>query len=131
MAKDITNNACRVFVVDDEILIATTLAAILRDHGFDCTYFTDPRKVLEMIGPRPPHVLVSDVMMPGLTGIDLAFEVWKVCPDCRVFLMSALDSVEHMLPQRPPRGAKFQFFNKPFHPEQLLNALESQISFGS
>jgi DNA-binding NtrC family response regulator len=70
-------------------------------------------------------------MMPGLTGIDLAFEVWKVCPECRVFLMSALDSVEHMLPQRPPHSPKFQFFNKPFHPEQLLNALESRISFGT
>jgi DNA-binding NtrC family response regulator len=126
-----TNNACRVYVVDDEMLIASALDAMLKDRGFDSTYFTDPRKVLESILPCPPHVLISDVMMPGLTGIDLAFEVWKICPDCRVFLMSALDSVEHMLPQRLPHGAKFQFFNKPFHPEQLLNALESRISFGS
>jgi hypothetical protein len=35
------------------------------------------------------------------------------------------------LPQQPPHGVTFQFFNKPFHPEQLLNALKLQISFGS
>jgi DNA-binding NtrC family response regulator len=120
-----TKNPCRVYVVDDEILIASTLDAVLRESGFDSRYFTDPRKVLESILSCPPHVLISDVMMPGLSGIDLVYEVWKVCPDCRVFLMSALDSVEHMLPQRPPHSASFEFFRKPFHPDQLLNALES------
>jgi len=49
VAKSMINNACRVYVVDDEVLIAITLAAILKDHGFDCTYFTDPLKVLETI----------------------------------------------------------------------------------
>ena len=80
-----TKNRCRVYVVDDEILIASTLNAILRESGFDSRYFTDPRKVLESILSCPPHVLISDVMMPGLSGIDLVHEVWKVVQTAEFF----------------------------------------------
>ena len=69
------NDACRVYVVDDEPLIAITLAAILIDHGYEAIFFTDPHEVLAIVAQCAPAFLVSDVTMPGLTGIELAMKL--------------------------------------------------------
>jgi CheY-like chemotaxis protein len=100
----------RVFVVDDEPLIARTLAAILTDCGYDAMFFTDPLGALEVVGKGWPAFLVSDVTMPGLTGIQLAMEVRKRSPNCRIFLMSALDSIEAELKKAGAKAQEFQIF---------------------
>jgi CheY-like chemotaxis protein len=56
----------QVYVVDDEPLIARTLAAVLTDYGYDVTFFTDPLEVLKAVVSESPAFLVSDVAMPGL-----------------------------------------------------------------
>jgi CheY-like chemotaxis protein len=113
----------RVFVVDDEPLIAKTLAAILSECGYDAMFFTDPLEALEVVANGSPAFLVSDVTMPGLTGIQLAMEVRKRCPNCRIFLMSALDSVEAGLKQAGAEAQDFRIFRKPFCPGDLLDAM--------
>jgi FixJ family two-component response regulator len=72
-----------VYVVDDEPPIASTLATILIDHGYDVKFFTDPLDVLAVVRPGSPAILVSDVTMPGLTGVELAMSVLEKCPSCR------------------------------------------------
>lgn len=79
---------CSVYVVDDEVLIAHTLASILMDNGYEVICFTDPLEVLTAIGPGSPAILVSDVVMPGITGIELAMKVREKCPACRIFRSS-------------------------------------------
>jgi CheY-like chemotaxis protein len=63
----------RIFVVDDEYVIATTLATILKRSGFDAVSFTEP---LEALGSaafeKAPDLLISDVSHAGHEGIDLA-----------------------------------------------------------
>jgi CheY-like chemotaxis protein len=57
----------RVYVVDDEPLIASTLAAILSDSGYEVEFFTNPLVALAAVAPGLPAILVSDVTMPDLT----------------------------------------------------------------
>lgn len=65
----------RVFVVDDEDVIASTLAMILRySGGFHATFFNSPTEALEAARCDPPDLLVSDVVMPALAGIELALK---------------------------------------------------------
>jgi DNA-binding NtrC family response regulator len=128
------NGGNQVYVVDDEPLIASTLTAILIDYGYDATMFTDPLDVLAEVRPGAPAILVSDVTMPGITGIELAMRVLERCPGCRILLMTALDSIEALLASGGAGQYEFSVLRKPFHPTALFDAIHrllhaSQPSF--
>src|ERR1700689_1609725 len=67
-----------IFVVDDEPVIASSLAAILRMNGFSARFFTCPLKALAAARSESPDFLISDVAMPGISGIDLAIQMSTV-----------------------------------------------------
>src|ERR1700692_3708936 len=77
-----------VLVVDDETLIADSLAAILRQHGFAAIVAYNGRSALETARVDPPDLLLSDVAMPGMSGIDLAIAISQATPGCKVILFS-------------------------------------------
>jgi DNA-binding NtrC family response regulator len=79
----------RVFVVHDEFVIASSLAAMLRHQGFDARSFTDPFKALLAAASEAPELLISDFAMPLLSGSELASQVRECSPDCKVLLFSA------------------------------------------
>jgi DNA-binding response OmpR family regulator len=76
------------FVVDDERNIADTLAIILRKNGFAATAFYNPMLALSAASLNAPDLVVSDVVMPQLSGIDLVIRMRALCPNCRVLLFS-------------------------------------------
>ena len=78
-----------VFVVDDEVVISKSLALILQRSGYTTRFFTDPLEALEHIRASPPDLLISDVAMPQLSGIDLAIQTQAHCPIAKSF--SSLD----------------------------------------
>lgn len=73
-------------MVGDEKVIASSLATILRLQGFEATPFTEPQRALEAACSEAPDLLISDVVMPALSGIDLAIRVQQHCPDCKILL---------------------------------------------
>jgi CheY-like chemotaxis protein len=77
--------APRIFVVDDEPVIASTLAAILTLHGYSATSFTSPQEALNAARWMAPDLLISDVAMPGISGIDLAIQMKAQYPECKNF----------------------------------------------
>jgi CheY-like chemotaxis protein len=72
-----------IFVVDDEPVIASTLGEILRRQGLDVTPFTDPFQALQAIQTKAPDFLRAEVVMPGMSGIELAIVI-RETPDCTV-----------------------------------------------
>jgi DNA-binding NtrC family response regulator len=83
----------RIFVVDDEPLIASTLAAILQMNGFSAKFFTCPREALNAARLKAPDLLISDVAMPGISGVDLAIQMRAQYPACKILLFSGQASV--------------------------------------
>jgi DNA-binding NtrC family response regulator len=118
------NKQRRIFVVDDEEIIAVTLAMILQKSGFDATSFTHPVKALEAIRAEAPDLLISDVMMPEINGIELATQVQRECPNCRVLLFSGQANTQGLLDTARTSGDHFEFISKPVHPSDLLKKIE-------
>lgn len=111
---------CRVFVVDDESLVATSLEAILRLHGYDCRAFVQPLDALQAAQTEPPDLLISDVVMPRLSGVDLAIRLQEHCPACKVLLFSGQAGIYDLLEEARANGHEFELLSKPMHPERLL-----------
>ena len=110
-----------VFVVDDEDVIATSLATILcLGGGFRARAFTHPREALEAARLEAPDLLIADVVMPLLSGIDLAIQVRKCCPDCKVLLFSGQTGTVRLLEAARENGHAFELLSKPVHPADLL-----------
>jgi len=114
----------RVFVVDDEPVIATSLAIILRQVGFEAKSFTEPLEALSAANSEAPDLLISDVVMPVLSGIDLAIQMQERCPNCKVLLFSGQASTAGMLETARANGHNFELLLKPVHPKDLLREIQ-------
>jgi DNA-binding NtrC family response regulator len=113
----------RVFVVDDRTVIAETVATVLNQAGFRAMAFDDPTIALSAASIRCPDVLISDVIMPRMTGIDLAIRVRNAHPECRVLLYSGEIDTGGLLEQAKKGGHEFEILAKPVHPDELLERL--------
>ena len=114
----------RVLVVDDERAIADSLARILRHHGFETLSEYSAKGAAVAAQKFKPDVLVTDVVMPGPSGIDLAEWFSKAQPGCRVILTSA--NLHHF----DPSDLSFQptqeitFLPKPVLVSDLIELLD-------
>jgi DNA-binding NtrC family response regulator len=123
-----TQRLYRIFVVDDEDVIASTLAMILRFRGgFHATSFSEPLEALRMAQLEPPDVLISDVVMPNLSGIDLAIQLRERCPACKVLLFSGQAATGPLLDTARSQGYAFELLSKPVHPAMLLARIQDLV----
>lgn len=115
----------RVFVVDDERVIASTVAAILNMSGFTATAFTIPEEALSSADGECPALLITDVAMPGMNGIELAMRFQASCSHCKILLFSGQASTGDLLKEARNQGHDFQLLTKPVHPDDLLAAIRT------
>jgi DNA-binding NtrC family response regulator len=113
-----------IFVVDDEPTIASTLTAILRMNGFSARFFTNPMHALAASRLDRPHLLLSDVAMPGMSGIDLAVSMSEAFPLMKILLFSGQANTHDLLEQARTRGYRFHLLPKPIHPTALLSRIQ-------
>lgn len=112
-----------VFVVDDEVVISKSLAMILERHGYAARFFTDPLEALKHIEFDPPDLLISDVVMPQLSGIDLAIQVKARFSNCKILLFSGQTTPAHLVDQTRGQNHSFTLLSKPIHPAELLREI--------
>jgi DNA-binding NtrC family response regulator len=121
----------RVFVVDDEHAIASTLAAILKLHGYSATSFTSPLKALAVARSKAPDLLVSDIEMPGISGIDLAIQMKAQYPECKILLLSGHAATQDLLEDARSQGHNFKLLEKPVHPSAMLSRIGELVTENS
>jgi DNA-binding NtrC family response regulator len=117
------NVAARIFVVDDEPVIASTLAAILQMNGFSARFFTCPLEALTAARTKAPDLLISDVTMPGISGIDLAIKMKAHYPKCKVLLFSGHPTSLALLEDARAQGHDFRLLLKPVPPGEILSEI--------
>jgi CheY-like chemotaxis protein len=112
----------RILVVDDERVIADTIAEILNDSGFEATPAYSGDAAIKVIQENCPDVVLTDVVMPGVNGVEVAKFVADTCSDTKVLLFSGQAAVSEFL-QANQLGYSFEFLAKPLHPDELIEKL--------
>jgi CheY-like chemotaxis protein len=115
-----TRTVKRIFVVDDDQCIARTLTTIFRNAGYEATALYDGQSALLALEFVVPDLVISDVLMPGMTGIELAIQIKQRHPGCKILLFSGSAASAGLLEQARRQGHDFELLAKPVHPEEFL-----------
>lgn len=110
----------RVIVVDDETRIASTLVEILKGEGYDAMAASTGDTAIELARIFKPDIVLSDVILPGMNGIDVAVQISTLFPKCRVILFSGQAATLDLVRDARKRGHEFQILAKPIKPDSLL-----------
>ena len=115
----------KVLVVDDEALIADSMAEILNRNGFEAIATYSGSNAIDLAREMCPDIVMSDVLMPRINGVQAAIAILESCPAARVLLFSGQAATADILQKARAAGHEFELLPKPIHPQQLLNRLRS------
>ncbi|MFK7758781.1 MAG: sigma-54-dependent transcriptional regulator [Phycisphaerales bacterium] len=122
-------NTKSVLVVDDKEMMRDSVGSTLTRAGFAVKTAVDARSALKEIASKRPDVVVTDLNMPGMTGVDLAGEIRSIDDELPVILMTAFGSIETAV-QAMKNGA-YDYLTKPFEGDEMIIAVKRAISHAS
>ncbi len=114
----------RVLVVDDEQVIADTLAKILDLNGYEASAVYTGTAAVESARALRPDLVISDVIMPDMNGIEAAISIRGFLPSCKILLFSGQAATADLLENARAQGHEFEILAKPVHPADLLAKLK-------
>ena len=115
-----------ILVVDDQKLLADTTAEILEQAGFRSSCAYAGNSALEIARKLKPDYLLTDVLMPGMNGVELAIAVSQELPRTRIVLFSGQAGITDILRNAKESGHVFELLAKPIHPEKLVERLKNK-----
>jgi DNA-binding response OmpR family regulator len=110
----------KILVVDDERPITDTLCQILRRAGYECRCAYSAADALEVLQEFMPQLVITDVMMPEVNGIEMAKTISGRHPRCTILLFSGNAATQDLLVNARAEGYAFNVLAKPVHPRELL-----------
>ena len=114
----------RVLVVDDERVIADTLSTILNQNGFDASAVYSGISAVDRAREMQPELVISDVIMQDMNGIEAAIRIREILPGCKILLFSGQAATADLLERARAQGHEFEILAKPVHPQDLLAKLK-------
>ena len=114
----------RVLVVDDERVIADTLSIILNKNGFDASAVYSGNAAVARAQEIKPELVISDVIMDDMNGIEAAIRIRELLPRCKILLFSGQAATADLLEKARKEGHEFEILAKPVHPQDLLAKLK-------
>lgn len=120
---DVETRPLSVLVVDDEQFIADSLTAILRNHGFltRCAY--SGQGAIRAAKSLQPDVIISDILMPGMNGVDAAMNIFRHLPSAKYVFVSGFSGFQEDLAAARNQGLEFLYVEKPVPPKFLVEYL--------
>jgi CheY-like chemotaxis protein len=114
----------KVLVVDDEKVIADTLAIILSQNGFESSAVYSGTDAVRRAKEITPDLVISDVIMPDMNGIQAAIQIRQMLPKTKILLFSGQAATADLLEDARKEGHEFEILAKPVHPQDLLAKLK-------
>jgi len=119
----------RVMILDDEPIVGKRLSPALEKVGFNVEVFQDPREAMARLGEEEFDIVVTDVRMEEIDGIQVLEHVMSSCPNTRVIMITGYATVE-VAREALVKGA-FDFIAKPFKPKDLRAVInKAALSLG-
>ena len=115
----------RVLVVDDEDSMRELLSITLNRQGYETLVAADGVKALKMMEKDPAEVMVTDLFMPRMGGMELLEKVKEGWPDTVVFIITAFGTIENAV-QAMQLGA-YDYVSKPFNMEELTRKVREML----
>ena len=122
------NPTYRILIVDDEPTVADTLCLILKSQGYETAVAYDAESALVKAGTFVPDIVIADVMLPGMNGIEFAILIGQAQPTCIVLIMSGHPGTADIISTAEGQGHVFPLLAKPFPPAELLERVSSILS---
>ncbi len=117
----------RILLVDDEKGITETLKAILQMKGYVVETAFDGVEGYEAACRNKPDLIISDIAMPRLNGVEMAIKLTDELGTVKILLISGQAVTVALLQQARARGYSFDCLAKPVHPLDLLKKVESML----
>ena len=112
----------RLLLVDDEEEFVSTLAQRLQIRGYEAAIASDGEEALNMIGHHTYDVLVLDLMLPGMSGLDVLQEVKRQVPDLPVIMLTGQGSTREGM--EGMRAGAFDYMLKPVDFDELKKKID-------
>jgi DNA-binding NtrC family response regulator len=110
-----------ILIVDDEEMMGIVLSGVFEDAGYSVRHATSGEEAIRLIGERLPDVLLLDIIMPGLSGMDVLRRIKSIDESIPVILMTAMAGVSGAV--EAMRAGAYDYIAKPFHNEDLLRVV--------
>lgn len=117
----------RVLVVDDEEIIRDSLSFILQKEGYDVQQAANGQEAFEKVKENPPDVIITDIEMPGMKGVELLEKVSHVSPQTFVIIITAYGSIETAI-QALRKGA-YDYILKPLDFDEMVLRVRRLMDF--
>lgn len=115
----------RILIIDNEKTIADTLVMIFESKGHKAEAVYDGNAALERLESFVPDCVISDVIFPGMNGIEVCAKIEAMYPDCRIFLFSGQAETNELVETARAGGHKWELLLKPLDPAELLTKFSS------
>ena len=117
-----------VFVVEDDADAARFACRALENSGYATSLFSDPDAALAALDRSRCSLLLSDVRLPGMTGLELLSQARQLHPSLPIVLMTAYYyDKDHVLKRSAANGLKDVVFKKPIKPARLIELIDARI----
>ena len=119
------SESAHILVIDDEKNYLLVLQTLLEDEGYTVTAINDPETALAFLQESEVDVVVTDMKMPGVSGMEILRQVKKQLPHIPVLIMTAFGSIESAV-ETMKYGA-FDYITKPFSNDELLLSIHNAV----
>lgn len=116
----------KVLIVDDAENVCRTISNLLHHNGFEALTIQDGNKALEVVSRVLPDVILLDLKMPGISGIDVLKKIKKMYPEITVIIITAYGEIKSAV--EAVKFGAYDYINKPFDNNELLITLRRAIS---
>ncbi len=114
-----------LLVVDDDVAMRQMLASLFRDRGFDVREAASAGAALDLARELDFGIVLTDVRMPGRSGIELIGELHRLRPETPAIVMTAFGSIDSAV--EAMRAGAFDYIAKPFEPEVVMFAVDRAL----
>ncbi len=114
-----------VLAIDDEQIVRISCERILRGAGYDIDTSADGKNALKMIEAKKYDVILTDLKMPGMDGLEVMSEIKKRLPGTKVIIVTGYSTVDTAA--RAMKMGAHSYIEKPFSPESLVAAIQDAL----